>query len=308
MRTALIVDAACDLPPDYCLQNDIHILPMGVVSGEQRYFDYRDIDTTKGFYNDYTHLRATDVYSLPPSVDVISSYITKFIAKYYDQAFIMCLSSSRSKLYKFAIEAGKQAMQSIRDVRGDATNHLKNLRIMDTQTVFTGQAVLAYEAQRVIEVIKQVDSQELYEVLRVLSDNIHVYTVPNDLYYIRARANLRGEKSFGTLSYVIGQSFDVKPIVLTKNGTTSKAGRGKGFMEAVGRLFQMVKKAIDAGLMINVVMLSYSGDTREITKLNSFRSLQGYAENEGVKVFVSVMSTAAGINVGPGALSVAYCG
>ncbi|MGI9319363.1 MAG: DegV family protein [bacterium] len=308
MRTALIVDAACDLPADYCVQNDIHILPMGVVFAEERYFDQRDSEVTRNFYNEYSHYRAKDTYSLPPSVDVISSYILENIAGQYDQAFIMCLSSSRSRLYKFAVEAGKQVMQTIRDSRERAAIQLKNLRIMDTQTVFTGQAVLAYEAQRVVAVIKQVDSQELYEVLRVLSENVNVYTIPDDLYYVRARANLRGERSYGKLSYAIGRSFDVKPIVLTKNGMVEKVGKAKGFREAVSTLFQMVKDAIDKGLMINTIMLSYAGDTREITGSNSFKSLQGYAENEGVKVYISVMSTAAGINVGPGALSVSYCG
>lgn len=308
MRTALIVDAACDLPPDYCVQNDIHILPMGVVFGEERYFDQRDSEITKNFYSDYNHHHAKHTYSLPPSVDVISDYIMEHVAAQYEQAFIMCLSSDRSRLYKFAVEAGKQVMQAVRDRRDSEAYRLKNLRIMDTQTVFTGQAVLAYEAQRVIQVIKKVDSQELYEVVRVLSENVKVFTIPDDLYYIRARANLRGERSYGKLSYAIGRSFDVKPIVLMNNGASKKVGKGKGFGEAVSNLFQMIKEAIDKGLMINAVMLSYSGETREITRLNSFKSLQGYAENEGIKIHISVMSTAAGINVGPGALSVSYCG
>lgn len=308
MRTALIVDAACDLPADYCVQNNIHILPIGVVFGEDRYFDQRESEKTQDFYRDYSHYHAKKTYSLPPSVDVISSYILDNVAKNYDQAFVMCLSSTRSNLYKFAIEAGKQVMQSIRDNNSCGSYRLKNLRIMDTQTVFTGQAVLAYEAQRVIQVIKNVDSQELYEVLRVLSENVNVFTIPDDLYYIRARANLRGERSYGKLSYAIGRSFDVKPIVLTKNDSTTKIGKGKGFGDAVSTLFHMIKEAIDNGLMINAVMLSYSGDTRDITRLNSFKSLQGHAENEGVKIHISVMSTAAGINVGPGALSVSYCG
>ncbi len=306
MTTAIIVDAACDLPVDFCKNNDIHVIPLGVVFGDKNYFDSRDPETTRTFYNNYSHFRARDVYSLPPSVDVIAEFLQNYVVTHYEQALLMCLSSKRSNIYKYAVRAGKEIMDGIKASR-KRENKLKVLRIMDTQTLFTGQALLAYEAHRFVNVIKNVDTKELYEVLRVMSANVQVYTVPNDLYYIRSRASLRGEKSIGTWSYAMGKSFDMKPIIMMRRDETERVGWGKGFNDAITRLFKMVTKAIDNGLMINAIMVSYAGNTREIMVMESFRALQDHAEKEGIRICLSMMSTAAGVNVGPGALSIAYC-
>ncbi len=308
MTTAIIVDAACDLPVDFCKNNDIHVIPLGVVFGDKRYFDSRDPETTRTFYSEYSHFRARDVYSLPPSVDVISDFLTHYIVKNYEQALLMCLSSTRSNIYKYAVRAGKEIMDEVKANKGKGNgDKLKVLRIMDTQTLFTGQALLAYEAHRFVNVVKNVDTKELYEVLRVLSANVQVYTVPSDLYYIRSRASLRGEKSIGTWSYAMGKSFDMKPIIMMRRDHIERVGWGKGFDDAISRLFKMVMKAIDNGLMINAIMVSYAGNTREIMVQDSFRLLQDHAEKEGIRICLSMMSTAAGVNVGPGALSIAYC-
>ena len=306
MSTAIIVDAACDLPVDFCKANDVHVIPLGVVFGDKRYFDSRDPETTRTFYSDYSHFHARDVYSLPPSIDVISEFLENYIVKSYEQALLMCLSSKRSNIYKYAVHAGKEVMDRIKKEK-KPENKLKVLRIMDTQTLFTGQALLAYEAHRFVNVIKNVETKELYEVLRVLSANVQVYTVPDDLYYIRSRASLRGEKSIGTWSYAMGKSFDMKPIIMMRRDQTERVGWGKGFNDAITRLFKMVMKAIDNGLMINAIMVSYAGNTREIMLHDSFRALQDHAEKEDIRICLSMMSTAAGVNVGPGALSIAYC-
>jgi len=310
MKTAIMVDAACDLPVDFCKKNDIHIIPMGVVFGDKRYFDDREPETTRSFYMDYSHFRAMDVHSIPPSIEVICSYFYDHIVDQYDQALLMCLSGTRSNFYKCAIEAGKQVVEEVqqRNDAGDSKARLKSLRIMDTHTLFTGQALLAYEAFRIISVVDSVAIKELYQMLRTLSKNIRVYTVPDDLYYIRSRASLRGESSLGTLSYAMGKSFDIKPIIQMQDGNTRRVGWGKGFVDAVNRAFEQVKKDIKAGLMINAIMLSYAGSTKEVMVLDSFRDLQEYADKEGIHLYLSMMSTAAGINVGPGALSVACCG
>jgi len=308
MSTAIIVDAACDLPVDFCEQNDIHVIPLGVVFGDKNYFDSRDPETTRTFYNNYSHYRARDVYSLPPSVDVMVEFLQNYIVKHYDQAIMMCLNSKRSNIYKYAVRAGKEVIDGIKaNKKKDKDSRLKVLRIMDTQTLFTGQALLAYEAHRFVNVIQNVDTKELYEVLRVMSANVQVYTVPNDLYYIRSRAGLRGDKAIGSWSYALGKSFDMKPIILMRRDETQRIGWGKGFDDAVTRLFKMVGKAIDKGLMINAVMISYAGNTRDIMNMKSFDILQKHAEKEGIRICLSMMSTAAGVNVGPGAISIAYC-
>ena len=306
MNTAIVVDAACDLPIEFFQNDSIRLLPIAVAFGDNRFFDTRDAETTREFYDDYSHFRARDVFSAPPSVKTVKSLITEEVAGNFDQALVMCISAQRSELYRFASEGARQAMKELgrSDLQGV---RLRNLRVMDTRTVFSGQALLAYEAIQIINLVDDVSNKSLYDMLRVLSVNVEVYTIPDDLYYIRARASLRGERTVGGWTHAVGKSLDIKPVIKMQNGQTERIMWGRGFLDAVRKLFARVSRAIEDGLMINAVMISFAGNTRDIMMLKEFRQLSEYADQNGIKVYLTIMSMSAGINVGPGAMSVAYC-
>lgn len=308
MSTAIVVDAACDLPMEFVERQDVYVIPMGVVFAERRFFDYRDPEETRKFYADYSHHRARDVFSIPPAPDVILDFLLENVVRRHDNAILMCGASNRSGVYRNAMEAGTQLMDELRLVNGDRGYRLSAMHIMDTETTHTGQGLLALEAARIIDVMKTVGTRELYTVLRTLSRNIHVYTVPQDLQYIRARASLKGAQGLGTWSYAMGRSFDFKPIMLVEQGNATRAGWGRGYEDAVGRAIRDVRTAIARGLMINSITISYAGDTREILMLDVVQDLQRHAEIEEIRLHVSVMGTPAGINAGPGAFSIAWCG
>ena len=46
MRIGLVVDATCDLPPEFLAAHGIRVMPIGIRLGEQRLIDRRDPDTT----------------------------------------------------------------------------------------------------------------------------------------------------------------------------------------------------------------------------------------------------------------------
>ena len=53
MRIGLVVDATCDLPPEFLAAHGIRVMPIGIRLGEQRLIDRRDPDTTLSFYRDH---------------------------------------------------------------------------------------------------------------------------------------------------------------------------------------------------------------------------------------------------------------
>lgn len=75
---------------------------------------------------------------------------------------------------------------------------------------------------------------------------------------------------------------------------------------AIEKLLQIAITAIDKGLKIKVIALSYAGDPEEISNHTQIRKFSDYAHSKGIEVMTSVMSTTAGVHVGPGALSLAY--
>lgn len=306
MSTAIIVDAGCELPVEFCRQDNVFVLPVGVVLGEKKFFDHRDPDTTSTFFGNYSHFNAREVYSLPPSIDIIRKFVVDNISEHFDQAFMMCLSAHRSRLYRFAAEGGRQAIAELKR-RNNSSNRLRNLRIMDTRTMFSGQALLAYEALQIVSLLNTITNKDMYGVLRELANKVHVYTIPQDINFSQARMGLKHEKTVGGWSYSIGKSLDVRPVVLLENGDTTRVALGDSFLDAIRKLFDIVREAIGDGLAINAVMISYAGNTRDILTMEAYSSLERYADEHGVKIYLTIMSIAAGINVGPGAISVAYC-
>lgn len=76
MRIGLVVDATCDLPPEFLAAHGIRVMPIGIRLGEQRLIDRRDPDTTLSFYRDHlakSVARTAASRSPPPSCNNGSS-------------------------------------------------------------------------------------------------------------------------------------------------------------------------------------------------------------------------------------------
>ena len=70
MRIGLVVDATCDLPPEFLSANNIRVLPIGIRVGQRRIIDDRDPDTTLRFYAEELPKVAPEDGSEPPNLRV----------------------------------------------------------------------------------------------------------------------------------------------------------------------------------------------------------------------------------------------
>jgi len=130
--------------------------------------------------------------------------------------------------------------------------------------------------------------------------------VPADLSYLYQRGRQRGEQSIGWLSYRLGQALDIKPLLLFHRGDSSAIGRERRFDRALASLFRRVSEAMEAGLLIQAVTLSFAGHPQQLQQSPAYRAFQRLAEARGVEVLVSMMGSPAGLYLGPGAVSLAY--
>jgi fatty acid-binding protein DegV len=132
--------------------------------------------------------------------------------------------------------------------------------------------------------------------------------VPQDLYYMRTRAARRGDQSVGFLSYVLGQTLDIKPIIQAVRGNTQAVAKVRHFESAVERLFHHAIGRIEAGLLVPLINVSYGGDPNAVFDMPGYPALQRAAQQHGVELMLSMMAPATAVNVGVGALALAYCG
>ncbi len=305
MRIGIVVDSACDLPKQFIDDNKIVILPITVRIGDAVLADHRDEQATLGFLHEHVAERGHEAETIPFSVNQIRDLFLGEIVKDYDHVFCMTITRTRSPIYDHALQASFAILNDYKPIRQAAGyNTPFALRVLDTQTLFAAQGVTAVEAVRMRAAGESV--QNIRTRLEHLAANTQGYMIPRDLYYLRARARTKGDRSVGLLSAALGSALDIKPVLYGSGGKTEPVAKIKGFDNAVEQMFKFTANRIRKGLMAPTLCMSYGGELAEMRALPGYHRLREICAEYGVEVFESVMSLTGMVNVGKGAVVVGF--
>lgn len=306
MMPGIVVDAVCDLPRAFIDRFKIEILPVSLHFGDEVFEDQRDPEATKAFYRQYLSEKNTEFRTRALGVDAINNlFLERYVLKYSKVVVIAC-SSSRSRLFKNATQASFALLKEQRHRRQAAG--LPGgfaLRVVDSKSLYAGEAVVAHEAVRLAD-DDDLKLEALRQTLETLGEQVVTYLLPEDPYFLRFRAREKGERALGAFGYQAARLFDLKPILRMSGGDSRIIARPQGFAGALVTLFDLAREAISSGLKKPLIAMSYAGEPAEITELPSYKSFAAFAEGQGVELTMAVMSATSGINVGPGAFSLAY--
>jgi EDD domain protein, DegV family len=305
MRIGIVVDSACDLPQHYIADHNIVLLPISVRIGDALLADHRDEEATLSFLHAHVAEHGAEAETIPFSVAQIRELFLSRLVIDYDHVFCMTITKTRSPIHQHALQASFAILNDYKPIR-QAAGHTSPfaLRVLDTQNLFAAQAVTAVEAVRLREAGASV--QAMRERLEELAGNVHGYMIARDLYYMRARARSKGDRSVGLLSAALGTALDIKPVLHGYRGDTAPVAKIKGFDAAVQKLFAFVGKRVAAGLMTPTLCLSYGGELSELRALPGYTALRQTCEAHGVDVLESVMSLTGMVNVGKGAITLGF--
>ena len=142
--------------------------------------------------------------------------------------------------------------------------------------------------------------------LEHLCNNTHGYMVPPDLHYLRNRIKKRGDRSVSFLSAALGTALDIKPILHCNKGETGPVAKIKGLDAARAKLFDFAGKRVKAGLITPTLCLSYGGDLEEMRRMPGYERLREICADHNVEVFETFMGLSGMVNVGKGAVVVAF--
>lgn len=306
MRIGIVTDSACDLPQAYVRENNVEILPISLRFGDQLFRDVRDPEATKAFYQRYLANAELDAETQPLSTEEIAEIFLSDLVLKYDRALVMTVASSRSPIFENATKASFKILKDYRKVReSKGIEGSFALRVMDSKTLFTGQAVLIHETVRMMRE-EGLAFEKLRPAVEALTDHVYGYLVPNDLAFIYHRGRQKGDRSVGWLGWKLGSALDVKPLLRVYRGETGPIGKVRGFDQAVEALFDIAREEIIRGLRAKIVCMSFAGDPGEMRKKESFQAFEQFCTEHGVETMLSVMSTTAGVNVGPGSFALGY--
>ena len=307
MRIGIVVDSACDLPPDWLAAHGISLLPVTVRMGNTQTVDLRDEHATLEFAAAHVakHGHSAETAAFP--AEQIKTLFLDQLVIDYDHVFCLTVTRNRSQIHDNATQASFAILNDYRPIRsaaGHATPFA--LRIVDSQQVFAGQGILPVEAVRMRDA--GASAPEIRSRLEFLAERSYTYVIPRDLKYLRARVKHRGDRSVSLVSAVLGDALDIKPVLHCHRGETGPVGKVRGFENAAAQLFALATARVKAGLFTPTLCLSYGGDLAELHALPGYETLVSACDAQNVERFETVMSLTGMVNVGPGALTLGFAG
>lgn len=306
MTPGIVVDSVCDLPRVFIDRFGIEILPVTLHFGEKVFEDTRDPEAAKKFYREYLSDKDTEFRTRALDVEAMTNFFLDQLVLKYSRVLVVACSAQRSRLFKNATQAS-YALLKLQRHRRQAAGLPGSfaLRVVDSKSLYAGEAIVAHEAVKLADD----DSMSLEDMRGALEDlgaRVLTYLVPADPYFLRFRAREKGEKSVGPVGYQLARLFDLKPVIRMADGRSRVVARPQGYFAALERVFDIAREAISLGLAKPLIAMSYAGDPSELSEGATYRSFVAFAESQGVEVTLAVMSATSGINVGPGAFSLAF--
>lgn len=306
MRIGIVICSSADLPLDFIQKADLNIMPINLKFGDEIFVDNRNPTNTKRFYKHYLANRDVVGETVPYTTKQIRDWFLNELVLKYDRVLVLTLSESHSPIFRNATDASFAILNGYRAIREKAgVKGSFSLRVIDTKNLFCPEAVIAYEAHRLVTKEK-VNFRDLRKKIEELREYTYGYLVPNDLYYLRNVARKKGENQLGLVKYLLAKTLNIKPITAMNAGETFIFDKGKGFDDAVGKLFAHARAQVIRGLRAPVICMSYAGDPAEFKIRQDYRDFVSFCDKHGVQTMLSVMSTTAGVNVGPGAFDLAF--
>ncbi|HHW45780.1 MAG TPA: DegV family protein [Clostridiales bacterium] len=219
MAIKILTDSSSDLPLDYIKANDIEVLPLKVIFGNQSYDSGVNLSTAE-FYE-----KLAQATELPKTSQVAPAEIQACLEKYAasdDELIAIFISSRMSGTYHTACNI-------LEDLKAD------NIYIVDSQTVTFALAALVMEAVRLRDM--GLSAKEIYETLEQVKNDIALYAVIGDLKYLQMGGRLSTTAAF------IGSMLNFKPIITIKDGLVAVIDKQRGSLRAYKSIMSYVENA-----------------------------------------------------------------
>ena len=307
MKIGIIISPTCDVPGNFLGPGRLEMLPVSVHARTNVFLDRRDEAETLRLYRLYLQRHETAIVTQPLKAQQMADLFLEQWVTRYDRLFVLCPDSRRSKIYAHATEASYTILRDYKKLRAEAgLSEPFLLRIFDAQILFTGEAVLAFQALRIRDVVQE-GFDGIRRSLETVRHKVRAYLIPDDLYYVYNMARTRGEESVNWLTYKAGDLLDIKPVLEMVDGESQAIEKIRGFDKALDWSFARMETLIrEGGLGVPVLALSYGGELERIRSDARFQRLVALGQQHKIAVLLSVLSVSAGAFVGRGAFSFAY--
>lgn len=303
MKYAIIIDSVAAVPSYFLEQRPFAVMPVSVeVDGRVVPDSFSQAELIE-FYTGGSLKVKSKVNSSPPTKEQISELITDKIAPKYDYAFCLPVSRQISPTYDNFQAAANSISKLAREKRNKlGIEHSFHMNCVNSGSTIAGCGLIAIYADMILS--KGISYNDYANTIQKFTRVVHNYGVVTDVLYSRARAQEKGIKSLSLPAALIGKTVGLNPIVqISYDHVTKPVTMKRGIGASINCLFDYAAEQIKNGLYAPIINISYAGDTNDLNQYESYAALLKTAQENKVKVLVDIMSLAAGVVFGPGAVA-----
>ncbi|OGD24625.1 MAG: hypothetical protein A2Y69_11580 [Candidatus Aminicenantes bacterium RBG_13_59_9] len=209
---AMVTDSACDLPPAFIEEHQIHVIPFNLSFGNSQYLDKLTI-TPDQFYTLLKTRREHPQSSQAPVA--LMQNLFSFLSTFYDSILVFNLSSGLSGAWSFSRQAAEKAGE-------------KRISVIDTKNLSVAEGLIVMRAAEALSAGAGHD-----EIIRLSEEWIAKTRLLVDIATLKYL--VRGGR-ISPMKGLVARLLNLKPII-----TLDENGKGFPFGKSFGRRANMRK-------------------------------------------------------------------
>jgi len=271
---AWVTDSTASLTEAFIKENDIYVVPLSIIFGEESYLEGVDI-TAEDFYPKLSASKVLPKTSQPAIGEFVELY--KKLKRQYKHAIAIHASSELTGTYQSSVAAS-----SMVDFKVD---------VIDSKI---GSFPLGRMVEKGIELQKEGKSYaEIVSYLRTLPDKANLYMAPGSLEQLHKGGRL------STTQVIIGSLIKLKLIVRFDDGKVVLFDKIRTEKKVKERLFQIFAEASDNVKEASVI----HGNVQQLANEWKAELQQRFS---GISFTTTTFSPVAGTHTGQGTIGLAW--
>lgn len=277
-KVAIVTDSSANLLVEQAEEQDIHIVPLRVIFGQQSLRDGVDI-TTRQFYEMLTRAPELPTTSQPSTGDFVEVYGR--LSKEAEGVVSIHLADSLSGVLKSALLAREMVTEV-------------PIEVIDSGTTSLGLGLIVLAAAQAARQGK--DLHEVVEVVHELIPKTNVLFVVDTLKYLHMGGRIGGAAA------LLGTALNIKPIVEVGNGQVTPVGRVRSKCVAKERMLEIMGQRLGSAQSILHAAVAHAASPDEAEELRA----ELFSRFQPAEFYLTELTPALGTHGGPGALGLGW--
>ncbi|MDG5786682.1 DegV family protein [Evansella sp. AB-P1] len=230
-KVAIISDSTAYIPKDVREKNNIVMIPLNVVFGEEEYKEELEI-TTEQFYEEMKTKEALPKTS-QPAVGLFEQRYRE-LGEDYDEIIVITLSSGISGTYQTAVSASTM----VEDVK---------VHVFDSEISCFVQGFYVLKAAEMANAGRS--SEEIIRELEEMKNSCRAYFMADDLSHLHRGGRLNGAQ------LIVGSLLQIKPVLHFENKVIVPFEKVRTAKKAISRILGLLDEDAKSGDAYNVTVI-----------------------------------------------------